>query len=118
MSKVYDVNNVFNKIINGEIPTELLIESKYTIAFRDINPSYDLHILVIPRGHYTNYSDFIKNASDNEIIDFNKTMSNLIDELDIEEEGYRIVSNTNDNAGQEIYHYHAHILGGEKLNHL
>jgi histidine triad (HIT) family protein len=74
----YDFNNIFAKILKKEIPNDTVLETKHSLAFKDINPASPIHILVIPKGPYINYDHFISQASDEEIIDFNKTINEVI----------------------------------------
>ena len=74
----YDINNIFAKILKKEIPNDTVIETKHSLAFKDINPAAPIHILVIPKGPYINYDHFVSQATDEEIIDFNKTINAVI----------------------------------------
>tara|TARA_A100001011_G_scaffold393210_1_gene482533 strand:- start:923 stop:1303 length:381 start_codon:yes stop_codon:yes gene_type:complete len=115
----YDFNNVFAKILNKEIPNDTVIETKHSLAFKDINPVAPTHILVIPKGPYINYDHFISTANDEEIIDFNKTVNEVIKNKGLDPErngsGYRLIVNTGLNGVQEVPHLHFHILGGRNL---
>ena len=110
---MYNKNNVFAKIISKEIPAKLVFENQDSLAFYDINPKAPVHILVIPKGEYTDYSDFINKASHEEVLKFFKA----VDEIAKKECGnnYRLVSNIGADSGQEVFHFHMHILGGKKL---
>ena len=119
MELKYDFNNIFAKILKKEIPNDTVIETKHSLAFKDINPVAPIHILVIPKGPYINYDHFVSKASDEEIIDFNKTVKEVIKmkELDPERDGsgYRLIANTGLNGVQEVPHLHFHILGGKNM---
>ena len=119
MKLTYDFNNVFAKILKNEIPNDTVIETKHSLAFKDINPVAPIHILVIPKGPYINYDHFVSKASDEEIIDFNKTVKEVIKikELDPERDGsgYRLIANTGLNGIQEVPHLHFHIFAGENI---
>ena len=107
----YNSNNIFYKIIHKEINTNLVIEGKYFIAINDIQPKAPVHVLIIPKGNYIDYSDFLKNASDEEIIDFNKGIAKVIELKKLQEGGYKIMSNSGKFGQQEVMHMHVHILG-------
>ena len=111
----YDKNNIFAKILRGEIPCKKIYESKYVLAFYDINPQKRIHALVIPKGEYIDLEHFNQNASDVEIIEFNKGISEVAKKLKISGNGYRVLSNINENGGQEVPHLHFHLFGGEKV---
>ena len=111
----YDKNNIFAKIRRGEISCQKVYENEYVLSFHDINPQKKLHVLVIPKGEYVNLDDFIERASDKEILEFNKSIKTIVKKLKIsyQEGGYRVLSNTGINGGQEVPHLHFHIFGGE-----
>ena len=111
----YDENNVFAKILRGEIPTTKLYEDEYALAFPDLNPKAPVHVLVIPKGPYRNFLEFVGHASDAEIAGFFKAVAAVAKQLGHEEEGYRILSNIGKNGGQEVPHLHIHIFAGGKL---
>lgn len=115
----YDFNNIFAKILKKQIPNETVLETKHSLAFKDINPAAPIHILVIPKGPYVNYDHFISNATDEEIIDFNKTVKEVIEKQDLDPKsngnGYRLIANTGINGVQEVPHLHFHILGGKNM---
>lgn len=111
----YDSNNIFAKILRGEIPCKKFYEDEYALAFNDIHPQAPIHILVIPKGPYSSYDDFITSAADDEIIGFNRAVLKAINQAGVTAQGYRIVSNAGLNANQEVPHYHVHILAGRNL---
>jgi len=111
----YDSNNIFAKILRGEIPCDKVYESEHALAFRDIAPQAPTHILVIPKGEYESYDDFSLNASDVEIADYIRTIGTVAREAGVAESGYRILSNIGDEGGQEVPHLHVHICGGRRL---
>ena len=117
MNKSYDKNNIFAKILRGEIPCKKVYENEYVLAFHDINPQKKIHILVIPKNEYIDLDDFTNKASDKEIIEFNKAITHIVKMLKIsnQEEGYRVLSNIGKDGGQEVPHLHYHIFGGEKI---
>ncbi|MDX2027869.1 MAG: histidine triad nucleotide-binding protein [Alphaproteobacteria bacterium] len=111
----YDPNNVFAKILRGEIPCKKIYEDDYALAFPDINPKAPTHILVIPKGPYLTHNDFTQNASDEEIMGFERAIGKVAQMAGVAETGYRLISNCGLNAHQEVPHYHVHILGGRAL---
>ena len=113
----YDKNNIFAKILRGEIPCKKVYENEYVLSFHDINPQKKIHVLVIPKGHYIDLDYFTTKASDKEIVEFNKAITYIVKMLKIsnQETGYRVLSNTGKNGEQEVPHLHYHIFGGEKI---
>lgn len=111
----YDKNNVFAKILRGEIPCQKVYESEHSFAFKDINPLAPVHTLVIPKGEYVDYDDFSQNATDVEIADYIRTIGLVAREAGVTENGYRILSNIGDEGGQEVPHLHVHVFGGRRL---
>ena len=113
----YDKNNIFAKIIRGEIPCKKVYENEFVLAFHDINPQKKIHVLVIPKREYTDLDDFHEKASDKEIIEFNKSILHIVKMLKVssKDNGYRVLSNIGLNGGQEVPHLHYHIFGGEKI---
>jgi histidine triad (HIT) family protein len=114
----YDSNNIFAKILRGEIPCEKVYESEYALAFKDIKPQAPVHTLVIPKGAYVDYSDFSSNASDAEILDYIRAIGIVAKDAGITENGYRILSNIGDEGGQEVPHLHVHVFGGQRLGRM
>ena len=115
----YDSENIFAKILRSEIPNDTVIETDFSLAFKDINPVAPVHILVIPKGPYVNYDHFVSNASNEEILDFNNTVKEVIKKFDLDPvrngNGYRLIANTGLNGVQEVPHLHFHILGGRNM---
>ena len=115
----YDKENIFAKILRKEIPNDTVIETDFSLAFKDINPMAPIHVLVIPKGPYVNYDHFVSNASNEEILDFNNTVKEVIKKFDLDPErngnGYRLIANTGLNGVQEVPHLHFHILGGRNM---
>ena len=116
---VYKKNNIFAKIIRGEIPCKKIYENEYVLAFYDINPQKKIHALVIPKGEYINLDDFSLKASEKEISGLIKGISTVAKKLGVSDEakggGYRSLVNVGENGGQEVPHLHFHIFGGEKI---
>ena len=115
----YDKNNIFAKILRGEIPCKKIYEDEYVLAFYDINPQKKVHALVISKGEYVDLDDFSLKASMKEISGLIKGISLVAKKLGVSEEvkggGYRSLVNVGENGGQEIPHLHFHIFGGEKV---
>ena len=117
----YDKNNIFAKILRGEIPlksNEKIFENDFVLSFYDINPKKKIHALVIPKGEYTDLDDFSKRASEKEISELIKGINVVAKKLGIsidEGKGYRALVNIGENGGQEVPHLHFHLLGGEKV---
>jgi histidine triad (HIT) family protein len=111
----YDPTNVFARILRGEIPCNKAGESQHALAFHDIAPRAPTHILVIPRGNYIDAADFGAQASAEEIADFHRLIAHLVAEHGLDKTGYRLISNAGQHGGQEVPHYHVHILGGKSL---
>jgi len=115
----YDPENIFAKILSGEIPCDKVLENEYALAFRDINPQAPVHILVIPKGPYQDHDAFSLEASDAEIAGFFRTVTEIAREVGLAPtaggNGYRILANTGPDAHQEVPHYHIHLAGGGKL---
>ena len=115
----YDKNNIFAKILRGEIPCKKIYEDEYFFAFHDINPQKKVHALVISKGEYVDLDDFSLKASAKEISGLIKGISLVAKKLGVSEEvkggGYRSLVNVGENGGQEVPHLHFHIFGGEKV---
>lgn len=105
---------IFCKIIKGEIPSEKVYEDDEILAFKDINPVTPIHILVIPKKHIKSLLDL--DEEDYELIGkIQKVINKLANQLNIEDDGYRVIVNCGENAGQEVMHLHYHLLAGKKL---
>jgi len=111
----YDPNNVFAKILRGEIPCKKVLETEYALAFHDINPIAPVHVLVIPKGAYVSMDDFSAHASAEEIAGFVRAIGDVARSLGVVDGGYRILSNAGLNAGQEVPHLHVHLFAGRSL---
>ncbi len=109
----YDTNNIFAKILRGEIPNNTIYEDDFVLAFHDITPTKKIHALVIPKGAYINNTDFIQNATDTEILNFQKGIIKTAELLGVLNDGYRLINNVGEHGRQEVPHLHVHILGGE-----
>ena len=115
---MYDDNNIFAKILRGEIPCSKVYEDEFSLFFYDINPQAKIHVLGIPKVSCVDFSDFITNSDERYISSFFKSVKIVIEKLNIKEQGYRLISNSGENGGQEVPHFHIHILGGEKIGSL
>lgn len=114
-TKPYDDQNVFAKILRGEIPAKKVYEDEYALAFHDIAPQAPHHILVIPTGAYVSWDDFSANASDAEIAGFVRAVGAVARAAGLVEPGYRLLANTGLDAGQEVPHLHVHVFAGKPL---
>ena len=115
---IYDDNNIFAKILKGEIPCNKIYEDNFVLSFHDINPQKKIHALVIPKGKYVDLDDFSLNASPEEMVGLLKGINIVAKKLGISTEvgnGYRALSNINNDGGQEVLHLHFHLFGGEKV---
>lgn len=111
----YDNENIFAKILRGEIPCDKVFEDDYALAFHDINPQAPVHVLVIPKGPHVSLDDFTQNASSDDIAGFYRAVGHVARTLGLAENGYRTLNNTGNDGGQEVPHFHVHIFGGQPL---
>ena len=111
----YDPNNIFARILRGEIPNKTVYEDDHVLAFHDIAPQVPVHILVIPKGAYVSMDDFTAHASDAEIAALMRAVGKIARDLNLPEKGYRILSNIGEHGGQEVPHLHIHLFGGQPL---
>ena len=111
----YDQDNIFAKILRGEIPCDKVYEDSFALAFKDINPQAPVHVLVIPKGPYVSSADFSAQASDAEIAGFYRAVGKTAEVLGLDPGGYRLLANHGTDANQEVPHYHVHIFGGRNL---
>ena len=122
MAYDYDHQNVFAKILRGEIPCRKVLETEHTLAFEDIRPQAPVHVLVIPKGPYINFDHFGAEASAEEIADFTRSVARLCADLGVAPggggNGYRLIANTGTAGVQEVPHLHFHILGGRVLGRM
>lgn len=114
-TKPYDDENVFAKILRGEIPSRTVYEDDHCLAFHDINPLAPTHVLVIPKGRYVSWDDFSRQASDDEIAGYVRAIGKIAGDLGLVGGGYRLLANVGPNAGQEVPHLHVHLFGGRAL---
>jgi len=111
----YDDQNVFARILRGELPCKRLLETEHSLAFHDINPLAPIHVLVVPKGRYVSWDDFSAKASDIEIADFTRAAGEAARMVGADAQGYRLLANSGKRAGQEVPHLHLHIFGGAPL---
>src|SRR5262252_2601374 len=111
----YDPNNVFARILRGEIPCRKVYEDEHVLAFHDIAPQAPTHILVIPKGAYVSWDDFSARASEAEIAGFVRAVGAIARDAGLVEPGYRLLANVGQHAGQEVPHLHVHIFAGQPL---
>lgn len=120
MAFEYDDQNIFAKILRGEIPNKTVAESAHTLAFADLYPQAPVHILVIPKGPYVCFDHFASEASDTEIADFHRVAAQVCAAVSPGSDGagYRTISNAGAHGVQDVPHYHMHILGGRPLGRM
>jgi histidine triad (HIT) family protein len=111
----YDANNIFAKILRGEIPCSKIFENEFVLAFHDINPQAPVHVLVIPKAPYVSMADFCSHAPAEMVAGFFKAVGTVAAELGLPEPGYRLLVNVGHHGHQEVPHLHVHILGGRPL---
>ena len=118
----YDDDNVFARILRGEIPNRTILETEHTLAFEDVRPQAPTHILVIPKGRYATADDFALEASEAEIVDFTRVVGRVCAEMKLRPgeggDGYRLISNAGQDGVQEVPHYHLHVLAGRRLGRM
>jgi histidine triad (HIT) family protein len=121
MPYTYDDQNIFARILRGEIPNKTILETGHTLAFHDIAPAAPVHVLVIPKGPYVTFDHFCAQASDAELVDFHRTAAQVCAMLGLTldaGEGFRAITNAGDHGLQEVPHYHLHILGGRPMGQM
>lgn len=114
----YDNNNVFAKILRKELSSKIVFENEHVLCFEDISRSAKIHWLVIPKKPYTSFDDFMSKASEEEIANFFKSITQITKENNIDKYGYRLVTNNGASSGQSVFHFHVHILSGQTLGGL
>jgi histidine triad (HIT) family protein len=111
----YDDNNVFQRILKGELPARKVYENDHALAFHDINPLMPVHVLVIPKGRYVTLHDFSAKAPPEALAGFLQAVGEAARLAGVAEAGYRIVANNGADANQEVPHFHVHIFGGRPI---
>jgi histidine triad (HIT) family protein len=114
----YDPDNVFARILRGEIPCKKVYEDAHALAFHDIHPQAKIHVLVIPKGAYVSMADFATRASEAEIAGLVRAVGKVASSLGLDASGYRILANHGPDSHQEVPHLHIHIFGGQKLGRM
>ncbi len=117
MDFAYDDQNIFAKILRGEIPNRTVLETEHTLAFEDIGPQAPVHVLVIPKGPYTSLDHFCQEAGEAEITDFWRAVGEVCRMSGVED-GFRAIANARRDGVQEVPHFHLHILGGKSLGRM
>ena len=118
MPSVYDKSNIFARIIRGEIPSTPVYADEKVIAINDLHPAAPTHVLVMPKGEFSSFDDFVFKASKEEVQHFFLKVREVAHFLGLEESGYRLIANHGHDASQTIAHFHVHILGKRKLGAL
>ena len=108
----YDNNNIFAKILRGEIPNDTVFENAHVLAFRDIQPQRPTHVLVIPKGPYRTWHDFARQGSPAEHTAFVQAVATVAEQEGVDETGYRLIVNNGENGRQDVPHVHMHVIGG------
>lgn len=114
----YDINNVFARIIRGELPCNKVYEDEHTLAFHDIHPAAPVHVLVLPKGNYQSFDDFVMLAPAEVSANFFQTIGKIAKQLELDVSGYRLIMNHGSDGAQTVAHFHVHILGKRRLGAL
>ena len=114
----YDENNIFAKILRGELPCNKVYEDDHALAFQDIRPQAPVHVLVVPKARYVSWDDFTATASDGEIAGFMRAVGEVTRQLGVDGPGYRLLINMGGHGHQEVPHLHVHIFGGRQFFHM
>jgi diadenosine tetraphosphate (Ap4A) HIT family hydrolase len=114
----YDDNNVFAKILRGEIPCKKVYEDEHALSFHDINPQAPVHVLVIPKGRFVSMDDFTQNATAAQQAGLMHAVGAVARQLGLENSGYRVLTNIGRDGHQEVPHLHFHIFGGRRLGRM
>lgn len=115
---VYDANNVFAKIIRGELPCNEIYRDDKVLSFYDREPAAPVHALILPTGAYISFNDFVTQAPPEDVTYFFQKVQDIAKQLGLVEQGYRLISNHGVDASQMVPHFHVHVLGGKKLGAL
>lgn len=114
----YDTQNIFAKIIRGDIPCNKVYEDDFAFAFHDIKPEAPVHVLVLPKGEFVSFNDFSQRASPQMVAGFLTAIQNVSAQLGVVESGYRLITNHGADASQSVFHFHVHILAGKAMGGL
>ena len=115
---LYDSSNIFARILREEIACDKVFETPFALAFNDIEPKAPTHILIIPKGDYCNFHQFHENAPPSLISGFYQAIQSIIQQHQLEQHGYRLITNCGVDGGQIVEHYHVHLLAGKPLGSL
>lgn len=115
---IYDTQNIFAKIIRGEVPCNKVYEDEFAFAFHDIKPEAPVHVLVLPKGEFISFDDFAQHSSAEQVQGFFAAIQKIAVQLGVVESGYRLITNHGVDASQSVFHFHVHILAGKSLGHL
>ncbi|MDB4861484.1 HIT domain-containing protein [bacterium] len=107
---IYDNENIFAKILSGEIPCEKFLEDDHVLSFKDINPQAKLHILIIPKKKFIDIADFLENADNDYQSSFWSSVNNIIKNLGLSDKGFQLKTHKGKDGGQEVFHFHLHLL--------
>ena len=113
--QAYDDCNIFAKILRKEIKAKIIYETPFSLAFYDAFPKTPVHVLVIPKGSYCDMNHFLKEATQEEILDFWQAVHHVISFMSLHQQGFRMITNSGVNGGQEVPHFHVHVCGGKNL---
>jgi histidine triad (HIT) family protein len=114
----YDSQNIFARILRGEIPCKKVYEDAFALAFHDIAPQAPIHVLVVPKGPYCSFADFSAEASQEEIAGFIRAVGKIAKDQGLDSSGYRLLANTGEHSGQEVPHFHVHLFAGRPLGRM
>ena len=106
----YDKENIFAKILKGEIPCDKVFENNYVLSFKDISPKAKIHILIIPKEPFIDISDFLQNADSIYQVNFWKSVDEVINNLGLRDKGFQIKTHKGKEGGQDVFHFHLHLL--------
>lgn len=115
---IYDKNNIFAKIIKGEIPAKKVYEDDEILAFYDISKASPIHVLVIPKGEFIDFVDFVSKETPSKVANFFQKVAQISQDLNLIDAGFRLITNNGSDAHQTVKHFHVHILAGKKLGPL
>ncbi len=114
----YDRNNIFAKILRGEIPCKKVYEDEFALAFHDINPQAPVHVLVLPKGEFVSWADFAAAAPPELIVGYVRAVGAVAKQLGLDEPGYRMLTNHGRDSEQTVPHLHVHLFGGRRMGHM
>lgn len=114
----YDDNNIFAKVLKGEIPCKKVYEDDHTLAFEDIHPQAPVHTLIVPKGKYISMHDFAAKGTEAELAAFVRAIGKVTALKELDDQGYRIIVNSGVDGGQEVPHLHVHVCGGRRLGRM